>query len=149
MIEHDMTDKLKPYADRISEILRHENEVTNHRLTWLIATQAIMFAASAEFLKSYLFPTIVICLVGILTTWSFAYALISSFESRQHMRKLWQMRLKDNDLSTENFPPLDGAYSGNDSKVWLLPWFFVPKLRLAAWVLLLIYALFFRSWNCT
>lgn len=134
--------KHKEYGKRVSQIILHENDLTNHRLTWLLVTQGILFSASAQFIDKHPMLFAAICIVGLLTTWSFGYALKNSFDSRQYLRREWKAKLEKHDLRPSQLPPLDGAYPNSGVATWKQPWLLVPKVILAAWFVMLWHGLF-------
>lgn len=131
----------KVYGDVLRTLVRQENDLTNHRTTWLLATQGILFAAASAVIREYVLPLVVIGAVGILTAWSIGHALKNSEKSRLHLKGLWRHRLEKGGYAPDQLPPLDGGFPDLKPKKWLQPWNFVPKVVSAAWAILIVYAL--------
>ena len=68
--EKDLVD----YASVIRAMIRHENDVTNNRLTWMLVLQGFLLVASASFWKIYWLPFVAIATLGILTSVSVYYS---------------------------------------------------------------------------
>jgi len=130
----------KGYGEALRTLVRQENDLTNHRTTWLLATQGILFGAASAVIKDYSVPTVVIGAVGILTAWSIGYALKNSEKSRLHLKALWRARLEKGGYAPDELPPLDGGYPDLKPKKWLQPWNFIPRVAIGAWVVLIVYA---------
>ena len=129
------------YATTLRALIRHENDVSNHRTTWLMVTQGILAAATAALLKEYPWHTVVLAIVAVLVTVSIGHSLKNSYDSRQYFKRLWQSRVTERGYSMEDVLPLDGGYPGNKAIHWLLPGNFIPWVIVAAWLLLIVYIL--------
>ena len=53
-------DGISQYTSILREMIRHEDVVTNNRLTWMLVSQGVLFAATATFWNIHLAPLIVI-----------------------------------------------------------------------------------------
>lgn len=133
--------KDEEYGATLRALIRHENEVTNHRTTWLMVTQGILFTAASALVKEHIAPTVIVALVAILSALSLGHALQNSFHSRQYFKGLWRKRVEERGYKIEDMLPLDGGYPGNPAIGWLLPHTFMPKLLVVAWVLFIAYRL--------
>jgi hypothetical protein len=134
--------KDEEYGATLRAMVRHENEVTNHRTTWLMVMQGILFTAASALIKEYMVPTIIVALVGILIALSLGHAIQNSFHSRQYLKGLWRKRIEERGYKIEDVLPLDGGYPGNPAISWLLPNTFIPKVIIGAWILIIGYRLF-------
>ena len=135
----DERDELEKRAEILRSLIRHENELTNHRTAWLLVAQGILFAAAAAFVKVHWFPTIVVGVVGFGIAMSIGHTLSNSFESRQYFKKSWRELLGARGFKWEDFPPLDGGFPGLKHRKWLAPWKFIPRAVMVAWALLVLY----------
>ena len=141
--EEQLQKELFEYASVIRTMIKNENEITNHRLTWMLIFQSILFAASASFWEIHLLLFIVIGLLGLFTSISFSYALWLSQNARNHFRNLWNLKIKDNKEITDKIPPVVGDF-GEIKKPMLFrlkklhPWIFVPRALMLCWLTLII-----------
>lgn len=132
--------ELEKHAEILRALIRQENDVTNHRTTWLLVSQGILFAAASALIRVHWFPTIVVGVVGILTALSIGHALKNSYESRQYLKRTWRKRLEERGYKWEDFPPLDGGNPELRTIDWLFPWTFIPRIVMGAWGLLILYS---------
>jgi hypothetical protein len=129
---------LEKRAEILRALIRHENEVTNQRTTWLLVSQGILFVAAASFEKTHWFPAVVVGLAGMVIALSIGDALQNSFESRQYIKHGWRTLLEQSGYKWEDFPPLDGGV-GLRVKAWLFPWSVIPRVFIVAWAALLLF----------
>ena len=134
-------DALERRAEILRALIRQENDVTNHRTTWLLVSQGIFFAAVPALLRVHWFPALVVSVVGIFTTLSIGHALGNSFESRLYLKRTWRERIEREGYRWEDFPPLDGGNPELHPVRWLFPWTFIPRVIVTAWLLLIAYGL--------
>jgi hypothetical protein len=107
----------------VRDLIKHENDLLNHRLTWFITIQGLLFAAlgfawSKSDAKELVF---VFCGLGILTAVSSAFAL-------------WGGANAIDQLSTEekiDDQPIIGRRAGIEKFAY--PWYSFPVLFGAAW----------------
>jgi len=146
---HDVDPKL--YTTVIREMFRHENDVTNHRIMWLligqglIANAAVTAGAKREEIVS------VLASVGILVTLSTFFILYKSYQARGYLQFLGN-EAKLGNLREENLPLFgwpSRRIKGWRKNVWVCPWigkgsellepfFFLPTLLVLAWLFLLL-----------
>src|SRR6188768_3961549 len=139
------------YATALRELLRHENDLTNHRIMWLLIGQG--FIANA-FLTSNGSVTVKLGLqvVGILLTLSAFVMLYKSYQARGYIEYLGN-RAKEGTLP-EEYLPLMGwprkRMAGWRTEFWvcrwirkaddvLEPWSFLPVLFIFMWMTGLIH----------
>ena len=142
---HDVEPRL--YTTVIREMIRHENDVTNHRIMWLLIGQglianAYVSAGSARGeIASMLAP------VGILVALSAFVILFKSYQARGYLEYLGS-QAKQGTLPEELLPLLGWPRKrakGWRSKVWGSPWLdratdlvepylFLPGLLVLAWL---------------
>lgn len=122
----------KEYGGVLRGLVRQENDLTNHRTTWLLVTQGILFVAVSAVVNSDALPTVVIGVVGILSAWSFGHALSNSEKSRLYLKALWRSRLSRRGYESDDLPPLDGGFPSLKPIKWLQPWNFIPRVVIGA-----------------
>ena len=147
--EEKLQKELFEYASVLRTMIQHENEITNHRLTWMLIFQSILFATSVSFWRIHLLLFIVIGLLGIFTSISFSYALRLSTNARVYFRNLWTVKIKDNKEIADKIPPIvgDPPSAGDSGKIKkpklfrlrkLHPWIFIPRAMILCWLTLII-----------
>jgi hypothetical protein len=146
---HDVEPRL--YTTVIREMIRHENDVTNHRIMWLLIGQGLIANAyvSAGSARDQVAPTL--ALVGILVTLSAFVILYKSYQARGYLEFLGN-RAKQGTLQ-EEYLPLVGwpqhRIKGWRKQVWASPWLghvvdllepymFLPSLLILAWLFVLL-----------
>ena len=131
----------REYAKVLRELIQRENDMTNHRLTWLLVSQGILFTATANFMKPGMgtFAAKVLICIGIAVSFSFFCALMNSAQARKNLRAMWTERIKGRGRLVRSVPPIDGAtpYPWRFLEIFT-PWIFVPGVIVLAWILLLL-----------
>jgi len=146
---HDVEPHL--YTTVIREMIRHENDVTNHRIMWFLIGQGLIANACVSAgVASHELLTI-LALVGLLVALSAFIILYKSYQARGYLAFLGELA-KAGKLP-EAWLPLSGWPSkrirGWRSKVWinpllgrlselLEPYFFLPCLLILAWSYVLL-----------
>jgi hypothetical protein len=137
---------LEKDAETLRMLIRHENDLTNHRTTWLLVSQGILFTAAAVFTRIHWVPALVVGTVGIILAVSIGQSLTNSYEARQFFKKTWwPQRLASTGYKVEDFPPLDGGVPGVRAINWLFPWFVIPRTLVVAWGILIAFFLWGAS----
>jgi len=139
--EDDKRASLETHAEILRALIRHENDVTNQRTTWLLVSQGIFFAAASAFVKIHWLPAIVVSAVGIVLALSIGQSLQNSYEARQYLKSTWRERVKGFGYQWEDFPPLDGGVPGVKVVRWLFPWTVIPRVFIVAWAVLILFFL--------
>jgi hypothetical protein len=138
------------YAILIREMIRHEDEVTNHRIMWLLIAQGLIANAfvSAQRVKGV---DLMLPLVGILVTFSTFVILYKSYQARGYLEFLGHKaklgRLQAEHLPLYGWPRM--RVKGWRRKTWVCPWIgsasdglepylFLPILITFAWLYLLL-----------
>ncbi len=149
---HDVESRL--YASVIRDMVRHENDVTNHRIMWLLIGQGLIANAYVSAGAQRAAIASILAPVGILVTLSAFVILYKSYQARGYLQFLGNEAkrgtLREEDLPLFGWPP--NRIRGWRSKVWLCPWvgevsellepfFFLPTLLIAAWLFV-----FLRQW---
>jgi hypothetical protein len=142
------------YPTVIREMIRHENDVTNHRIMWLLIGQGLIANAAASAGRDSGEILMEMSAVGILVTLSAFVILYKSYQARGYLQFLGnearQGTLREEDLPLLGWPRR--RIKGWRRKVWpcswigsvselLEPFFFLPGLLAAAWLFVLL-----RQW---
>ena len=130
---------LEKHAEVLRALIRHENDVTNQRTTWLLVSQGILFAAASAFLRIHWFPAAVVAVVGFVLALSIGQSLLNSYEARQYLKTSWRKKLESAGYQWSDFPPLDGGVPGVTLIKRLFPWMVIPRIFMLAWVVLIVF----------
>ena len=123
-------------AEVIREMIRHEDDVIDQRITWLCQIQGFLFAALALAWKD---PTasrlvIVLCIVGILVAVSSGIALRSVRLAISNLVEWWDKKFgQSGDFGPDVFARRVGTCFTH-----LLPWTSLPAIFSLAWIAVLI-----------
>jgi hypothetical protein len=141
----------KLYTTVIREMARHENDVTNHRIMWLLIVQGLIANAAVTAGGKSGETTSALATVGILVTLSAFVILYKSYQARGYLQYLGceakQGTLREQDLPLFGWPAK--RIKGWRKKVWSSPWignvsellepfFFLPTLLVLAWLFVLL-----------
>jgi hypothetical protein len=126
------------YPTIIRELIRHENDVTNHSIMWLLVGQGFVINAYVS-AKNEVAPThAVLSLVGILVSLSAFVKLYQSYEAPGYLQLLG-LQAKEGTLGEEHLP-LTGwpknRIKGWWRSVWLFPWFRQSRDLVEPWLVL-------------
>ncbi len=151
MRDEPMSDvRPEQYATVIRELIRHENDVTNHRTMWLLVVQGLLVNAYVGVRQD---PRAAsgIAVAGILVTLSAFVMLYKSYQARGYLNFLG-MQAKRGQLR-EEYLGLDGWPKKRikhwRSAVWACPWLerpgdllepylLLPTLIVSAWMFLVL-----------
>ena len=136
----------------IREMIRHENDLTNHRTMWLLIVQGLLANAYVAARGGGGMPVIVmLSLVGILVTLSAFVMLYKSYQARGYLHFLGQEakqgRLQEKYLPLDGWPKkrIKGWWRGVWVCPWLAqisdalePWLFLPTLLMSMWLFVLL-----------
>ena len=142
------------YPTVIREMIRHENDVTNHRIMWLLIGQGLIANAYVGAGAVRADIVAVLAPVGILVSLSAFVILYKSYQARGYLDFLGDAAkrgtLPDDKLPLFGWP----AKRIKDwrKNVWVCPWlgrasdllepyFFLPALLILAWLFVLL-----RNW---
>jgi hypothetical protein len=146
---HDVDPRL--YTTVIREMIRHENDVTNHRIMWLLIVQGLIANAAVSAGQASGELASALGIVGILVTLSAFVILYKSYQARGYLQFLGheakQGTLRDEDLPLFGWP--SRRIKSWRKKVWPCPWigqgsellepfFFLPTLLVTAWLFVLL-----------
>ena len=149
---HDVDPRL--YTTVLREMIRHENDVTNHRIMWLLIVQGLIANAAVSAGRESAEIASALAAVGILVTLSAFVLLYQSYQARGYLQFLGN-EAKQGTLLEEDLPLfgwLSKRIKGWRKKVWpcrwigkvselLEPFFFLPCLLILAWLFVLL-----RQW---
>ncbi len=145
---HDVEPRL--YTTVIREMIRHENDVTNHRIMWLLIGQGLIANAYVSAGAERTRIVSVLAPVGILVTLSTFVILYKSYQARGYLDFLGG-QAKAGTLP-EDYLPLFGwparRIKNWRNKIWPCPWLgragdllepyiFLPSLLVLAWLFVL------------
>ena len=126
-----MKDEINIYRD----LIKHENELTNHRLNWFILMQGMMFAGLGAMWGPDVYPLRVLSALGLIVCIPFGYALRMNNDAVTNLLRMCKEANNGEDPS----PPIIGYDQAKHA--WLLPWNSVPVIFAIAWSVFL-YLLF-------
>src|SRR5436190_13009705 len=149
---HDVDPRL--YTTVIREMIRHENDVTNHRIMWLLIGQGLIANAYVSASRESADVVSMMPLLGTLVSFSAFVILYKSYQARGYLQFLGneakQGTLREEDLPFFGWP--SQRIKGWRSAIWPCPWigkvsellepfFFLPSLLILAWLFVLL-----RQW---
>ena len=123
-------------APTIRQMIAHEDDLINHRLTWLAQLQGFLFAALGFAWEKdrVLVPGLVV--VGIVTALSVHAACLFSGKAVNHLRTAWDKKKPE----AYEGPDVIGYRAENERKFlgkhlgMLLPWKVLPLFFALAWI---------------
>jgi hypothetical protein len=139
------------YAMVIREMIRHENDVTNHRVMWLLIGQGFIANAYVSARKEGALTDSILLLAGALVALSAFLMLYKSYQARGYLEYLGQ-QAKQGTLPEANLP-LSGWPRRRVENWWrdvwtspwigkaadlLEPWVFLPWLFVFMWTSVLL-----------
>ena len=143
------------YTTVIREMLRHENDVTNHRIMWLLIGQGLIANAYVGAKSQNADAVLTWAAVGILITFSAFIILYKSYQARGYLRFLGDLakrgELREQYLPMFGWPRKRIRHWRKAS--WLCLWleefsdlmdpiFTLPAVLLLAWLFVLLNFLF-------
>lgn len=146
---HDVDPNL--YTTVIREMIRHEDDVTNHRIMWLLIGQGLIANAYVGAGNQKGDMVEILAIVGILVTLSTFVILYKSYRARGYLEFLGD-RAKSGTLQEEDLPMFGWPgkrIRGWRRGKWLCPWLrqsgdllepymFLPSLLILAWLFVLL-----------
>jgi hypothetical protein len=111
------------YATVIRELIRHENDVTNHRIMWLLVVQGLLVNAYVG-VREDLEAANGITVAGILVTLSAFVMLYKSYQARGYLHFLGteakRGKLQEQYLRLDGWPKKRIKHWRRN--VWICPW---------------------------
>lgn len=126
------------YPSVIREMIRHENDVTNHRIMWLLIGQGFIANAYVSVAGAGTSSSAMLFLVGILVALSAFVMLYKSYLARGYLNSLGH-QAKRGTLNEEHLPLVGWPARRQRmwwKDVWVCPWIARVGDLLEAWILL-------------
>ena len=127
-------DDIEKERQKIVDRIKHENELINHRMTWLGAFHGLLFASVYLSLDKPIlkFLIYIACFVGVFISVSIGYAIHRANVGIDRASKEWDR------IKPKSWFGLDvEGYRSNDGIAWLMPGNFIPWVFMFSWVLIL------------
>ena len=124
------------YPTVIREMIRHEHDVTNHRIMWLLVGQG--FVINAYVSSKVALTHAVLSLVGILVSLSAFVMLYQSYEAQGYLQFLG-LHAKEGTLREEHLPLMGWPKNRIEDwwrSVWVFKWFRHSRDLVEPWLLL-------------
>lgn len=139
------------YTTVIREMIRHENDLTNHRIMWLLIGQGFIATAFVSVTTQHALTAVVLLRGGILLALSAFLLLYKSYQARGYLQFLGQ-QAKQGALLEEHLPLIGWPrkrIKGWRREVWICrwfglagdllePWMFLPYLFTFMWMTILL-----------
>jgi hypothetical protein len=117
-------------AEVVRQMIEHESEVTNHRLTWLVTLHGFLFAALGFAWKDGQILIPILAILGVATSGSMLIPLYSADAAIRNLVREW----KANKPEQYRGPDVIGYHSDKLIIRIFVPWIFLPVLLAAAWI---------------
>jgi hypothetical protein len=126
------------YPTVIREMIRHENDLTNHRIMWLLIGQGFIANAYVQVKTEGVFTRSVLAIVGMLVALSAVVMLYRSYQARGYLQLLG-LQAKQGRLREEHLPLV--GWPRNRIKDWwrndwVCPWIRQTRDLLEPWLVL-------------
>jgi hypothetical protein len=136
----DVIHEVRPdqYTTVIRELIRHENDLTNHRIMWLLIGQGFIATAFVSATTQSALTGVVLLRGGILIALSAFLMLYKSYQARGYLQFLGR-KAKEGALQDEHLPLIGWPRTrikGWRRDVWVCPWFGHPGDLLEPWMFL-------------
>ncbi|MGD1075872.1 MAG: hypothetical protein ABR903_07315 [Thermodesulfovibrionales bacterium] len=138
------------YTTVIREMIRHENDVTNHRIMWLLIGEGFIANAFVVAWRGSASAVFMLSFAGILVTLSAFLMLYKSYQARGYLEFLGK-QAKQGTLHEEHLPLVvaekkdQRLVEGRLVCPWfrqagdlLEPWLFLPSLFMFMWLIALL-----------
>jgi hypothetical protein len=125
-------------AKTVREMIRHEGELVNHRLSWMVTLQGLLFAALGFAWKDGRELIYILCSLGIAISLSTLLSLKLGQTAVHTLRNEWDSH-KPSDY---HGPDVIGVRTSSKYVRYLRPWYFVPVLFVFGWIAVVIINLF-------
>jgi hypothetical protein len=124
------------YLEVIRDMIKHENELVNQRLSWMFTLQGLLFGSVSFLWAANVLPTMVLGLVGLLSCVSIGYALARGLGAIKDLLAIAQ-DYKKSVPSNISLPPTIG--SRRKAVEWLIPARLLPWVLGLAWIAILAF----------
>ncbi len=113
----------------IRDMIQQEDNLLNHRLSWMLALQGLLITAFSVFWGKVPPASWLIVGFGFISSLSFWYSLYISHKAIEDLKKRCQEKRVTGD--GKDWPPLQSV---EDCKTILMPWRLLPPLVSVMWV---------------
>jgi len=120
----------------ILESVKHEDDLLNHRMTWMWTLQGLLFTALGLLWRVHALPAVLICIVGLLSCAPIGFSLRCSVRALQNMDKARQWA--SSVVFAEGEKPVMGLGKRDVKLHFLLPWNFLPTVMAVVWGFMLV-----------
>jgi len=129
------------FADRLRGMIQHETELVNHRMTWFLTAQAVLFAALGVVWEKDLLIQLTLALVGLVVGVSFHVGIRAAIRAVQHLEQCWLEKCRSLQIDPRDEPPINGLYKGQIGSIekFLFPWRLLPWFLSVVWLVLGIF----------
>lgn len=135
MPSYDVQRHLQYIYDRV----KHEDDLVNHRLTWLLTLQGLLFTAFALLTRdAFEVGRIVIGVTGLVSSVSVGYSTLFSHRALDRLHPILEELAARIERDFEMVHP-ERVCAGPITP--FLPWPFLPWVFVAAWFVLLAWTL--------
>jgi len=117
-------------CETVRQMIKHESDVTNHRLTWLVTLQGFLFAALGFAWRDgkQLIP--LLSVIGIASSISMLFPLYCADAAIRDLVRRW-----DTEKPVDFVGPDVVGYRPTGRLISLfLPWFLLPAILAVGWV---------------
>lgn len=139
IVSHSMFDvQREQYPTIIREMIRHENDLTNHRIMWLLIGEGFVANAYVAAKVASLATFSILSVLGTLLALSAFVMLYRSYQARGYLVFLGQLakqgKLQEEDLPLVGWPRkrINGWWKDS----WMCPWFRRIRDLFEPWMLL-------------
>lgn len=120
------------YASISRGMIVHENELLNHRMTWMWTFQGLLMGAVAFTWETDKLLVVVISFIGFISAVSFSLSFLSSLGAIKNIIKKWHKFSADN--PGYEGPPIIGSSGEGNIHTFFKPWGALPWLVALLWL---------------
>lgn len=118
-------------SETLRQMIRHECEVTNDRLSYLLTLQGLLFASLGFAWGNARSLILLLSVVGILTSVSILYMLRLAQQAIAGLIKTWDLNRSQN----YDGPDVIGIRPRQAVHRWFSPSFILPMIFIIAWTI--------------
>lgn len=124
------------FADRVRQMVQHETELVNHRMTWFLTSQGIFFAGLAVVWGKDLRFTLTIVVVGLVASVSTQVSVQAAIRAVQGLEQCWIDKAQELQVDLSSVPPVNGLYRTQIRlhEKLLFPWRLLPWFLAVTWL---------------
>ena len=140
-------DSHSDFADRIRSMIQREGDLVNHRMTWFLTSQTILFAGLGLAWGKDVNLSTIIAIIGLAVCASTRVSTQAAIRATADLEQCWIDRCEKFKIDQALEPPINGL---NRAEVRLIekiffPWRFLPWFLGLAWVALALLARFTKE----